>query len=317
VAQVKKAADSVSNSSRELSRGSEQVSTTSAQLSQGTGEQAASAEEVLASVEQMSANIGQNADNSFQTEKIALKSARDAEDGGKAVRDTVAAMVEISDKILIIEEIARQTDLLALNAAVEAARAGEYGRGFAVVASEVRKLAERSQIAASEIRKLSASSVRIAQNAGEMLDRIVPDIQKTSALVQEISAASNEQKTGAGQINNAMQQLDQVIQQNAQIAEELSATAEELSSASLGLSDLQARKLRNAVAYFKISGEETGHKEETERISRASDDILLPEDIKKLKTLIEHSHSPQKNTGGRKTDSNDIKTYDDSDFECY
>src|SRR5664279_4063118 len=163
-------------------------------------------------MEQMSANIRQNADNALQTEKIAVKSATDAQEGGKAVAQTVHAMKEIAGKISIIEEIARQTNLLALNAAIEAARAGEHGKGFAVVASEVRKLAERSQRAAAEISELSSSSVEVAERAGGMLARILPDVQKTSELVQEITAASREQDSGAAQINKAIQQLDQVIQ---------------------------------------------------------------------------------------------------------
>jgi methyl-accepting chemotaxis protein len=160
------------------------------------------------------------------------------------VSETVKAMKEIAQKISIIEEIARQTDLLALNAAIEAARAGEHGKGFAVVASEVRKLAERSQTAAGEISKLSGTSVEIAEKAGEMLAKLVPDIQKTSELVQEIAAASNEQNAGAEQINKAIQQLDQVIQQNAAASEELSSTAEELAS--------QAEQLQVTMEFFKL-----------------------------------------------------------------
>ena len=192
----------------------------------------------------MASNIKQNADNAQQTEKIALKAAQDAREGGKAVAETVGAMKEIAAKITIVEEIARQTNLLALNAAIEAARAGEHGKGFAVVASEVRKLAERSQTAAAEISKLSTSSVDVAEKAGEMLGRIVPDIQKTAELVQEINAASNEQNTGAEQINKAIQQLDQVIQQNASATEETASTSEELSS--------QSEQLLEAIGFFKI-----------------------------------------------------------------
>jgi methyl-accepting chemotaxis protein len=195
-------------------------------------------------MEEMSSNIRQNADNAIQTEKIAVKSSADAEDGGKAVMQTVTAMKAIAGKINIIEEIARQTNLLALNAAIEAARAGEHGKGFAVVASEVRKLAERSQRAAAEIGELSSSSVEVAEKAGEMLSRMVPDIQKTAGLVQEISASCREQDTGAEQINKAMQQLDQVIQQNASASEEMASTSEELSS--------QAEQLQAAIAFFKL-----------------------------------------------------------------
>jgi methyl-accepting chemotaxis protein len=239
VSEVKSAADNVAQGSMEMSAGSES-------MSQGASEQAAAAEEASSSMEQMSANIRQNADNALQTEKIAVKSAADAIEGGKAVEQTVRAMKEIAGKINIIEEIARQTNLLALNAAIEAARAGEHGKGFAVVASEVRKLAERSQAAAGEIGKLSLSSVDVAERAGQMLNQLVPDIQKTAELVQEISASSREQDTGASQINKAIQQLDQVIQQNAGAAEEMSSTAEELSS--------QAEQLQSTIAFFKVKG---------------------------------------------------------------
>ncbi len=237
VTDVKNAADNVASASQ-------QMSSSSQQMSQGATEQAASAEEVSSSMEEMVSNIKQNADNAQQTEKIALKSAQDAQDGGNAVVETVSAMKQIATKIAIIEEIARQTNLLALNAAIEAARAGEHGKGFAVVATEVRKLAERSQTAAAEINKLSASSVEVAERAGEMLMKTVPDIRKTAELVSEINASSSEQDTGAQQINKAIQQLDQVIQQNASVTEEMASTAEELTS--------QAEQLQDTVAFFRI-----------------------------------------------------------------
>ncbi|MBI2399622.1 MAG: MCP four helix bundle domain-containing protein [Deltaproteobacteria bacterium] len=242
VADVRAVSDNVASGAQELSSGAQQIS-------QGATEQAASIEETSSSMEEMSANIRQNSDNAQQTEKIAQKSATDARESGQAVTETVSAMKEIASKISIIEEIARQTNLLALNAAIEAARAGEHGKGFAVVASEVRKLAERSQTAAGEISHLSASSVQIAEKAGEMLAKLVPDIQKTSELVQEITAASAEQNSGADQINRALQQLDQVIQQNASGAEELASTSEELST--------QSEQLQNAITFFKIAGSST------------------------------------------------------------
>jgi len=254
VGDVKSASDNVASGSQELSSGAQQIS-------QGATEQAASIEETSSSMEEMTSNIKQNSDNSHQTEKIAQKSAVDAIEGGKAVTETVGAMKEIAGKITIIEEIARQTNLLALNAAIEAARAGEHGKGFAVVASEVRKLAERSQTAAGEISHLSSSSVQIAEKAGEMLAKLVPDIQKTAELVQEISAGSREQDTGAGQINQAIQQLDQVIQQNAGAAEELASTSEELAS--------QADLLQNAIAFFKT--------EESGSVRRMAREIKRPE----------------------------------------
>ena len=239
VADVKTASDNVASGSEQLSSGAQQ-------MSQGTTEQAASTEEASSSIEEMNATIKQNADNALQTEKIALKSASDAQESGKAVSQTVSAMKDIAQKISIIEEIARQTNLLALNAAIEAARAGEHGKGFAVVASEVRKLAERSQSAAGEISQLSSSSVQIAEQAGQMLAKLVPDIQKTAELVQEITASSKEQSSGADQINGAIQQLNQVVQQNAGAAEEMASTAEELSS--------QADQLQATISFFKIDG---------------------------------------------------------------
>ncbi len=234
----------VKASAEYVASGSHQMSSTSQEMSQGASEQAASAEEASSSMEQMAANIRQNADNAAITDKIAQKCAKDARESGGAVSESVGAMQEIAKKILIIEEIARQTSMLALNAAIEAARAGEHGKGFAVVASEVRSLAIRSQTAASEIGELSERSLDIAQHTGDMLDNLVPDIWKTSELIQEISVASNEQDVGADQINAAIQELDQVIQQNSSMSEEMASTSEELSA--------QAEQLRSALAFFMI-----------------------------------------------------------------
>ncbi|WP_300159080.1 methyl-accepting chemotaxis protein [Solidesulfovibrio sp.] len=229
-----------------VASGSEEMSASSESLSQGASAQASAVEESSSAMEQMVGSINQNADNARQTEAIAVKAAADARESGAAVDQTVAAMRDIAGKIGIIEEIARQTDLLALNAAVEAARAGEHGRGFAVVAAEVRKLAERSQSAAAEINTLSADSLGVAEEAGGLLSQLVPDILRTSDLVQEIAAASKEQSAGAGQVNTALQQLDQVIQQNASASEELASTAEELSA--------QAEHLRASIGFFHAGG---------------------------------------------------------------
>jgi len=233
----------VANAADQVTSGSQALSSTSEQLSQGATEQASAAEEASASMEQMAANIKQNADNAAQTEKIARQSAKDTESSGAAVDKAVNAMRTIAEKISIVQEIARQTDLLALNAAVEAARAGEHGKGFAVVASEVRKLAERSQAAAGEISGLSVETVRAATAAGEMLNRLVPDIRKTAELVSEISVACREQDLGASQINEAIQQLDKVTQHNANASEEMSATSEELAT--------QAEELQTSLSFFQ------------------------------------------------------------------
>ena len=236
----------------EVAAASQSISTASIQVSKGASAQAAAAEEASSSMEEMVSNIKQNADNASQTDKIANKSAKDAAESGKSVLEAVSAMKEIANKISIIEEIARQTNLLALNAAIEAARAGEHGKGFAVVAAEVRKLAERSQKAAAEINQLSATTLRVSEKSGEMLDKLVPDIQRTAELVQEISAASKEQDTGAEQINKALQQLEKVIQQNASASEEMASTTEELTG--------QSDQLVSALGFFHTGDEGNGRK---------------------------------------------------------
>jgi methyl-accepting chemotaxis protein len=244
VNKLKEVISSVVTGSDNIASASQQMSSTAQEMSQGGTEQASSAEEVSSSMEEMAANIQQNTDNARQTEKIARQAETGIVESSKASEQAVGAMRDIAEKITIIGEISRQTNILALNAAVEAARAGEHGKGFAVVAAEVRKLAERSQVAAAEIDKLSKFGVGISEEAGQKLAAIVPEIQKTAQLVQEIAAASIEQNSGADQVNSAIQQLNQVTQQNAAASEEMATSSEELAS--------QADQLLEMVSYFKL-----------------------------------------------------------------
>ncbi len=241
---LKKIVGSINDAASNVTGGSSQVSGSSQLLSQGAAEQASTTEEVSTLIEEIVSTVEQNSENAGKTEQIALQLVEDANKSGESVIETVSAMKKIAEKVSVIEEIARQTNLLALNAAIEAARAGEAGKGFAVVASEVRKLAEHSGNAAGEISGLSFSSVKIAEEMGEMLNSLVPDIKKTAKHVQEISASSIEQRTGIEQINNSIMQLNSVIQQNASSSEELASTSEELTS--------QAEALKEQIGFFKV-----------------------------------------------------------------
>lgn len=240
----------VRSSADALASASEQVSAASTTLSQNSTEQAASVEETSAAIEQIAATVAQNAENAQVTDNMATKSANEAREGGRTVKETVNAMKDIAEKVKIIDAIAYQTNLLALNAAIEAARAGDHGKGFAVVAAEVRKLAERSQVAAQEIGELASSSVQLAANAGQVLDQMVPAIGQTADLVKEITAASHEQSTGLEQITAAIGQLSQTTQTNAAASEELSATSEEMSA--------QATQLQQMMTFFRLQAGETG-----------------------------------------------------------
>ncbi|MCH2535294.1 MAG: methyl-accepting chemotaxis protein [Bdellovibrionales bacterium] len=305
---LKEVIKSVLVSMDKVNNGSGSLSQTSDKLAAGSSEQASATEEASASIEEMASNIQQNADNARQTEKIALQASTDAKASGEAVNEALEAMQEIAGKITVIEEIARQTNLLALNAAIEAARAGEHGKGFAVVASEVRKLAERSQEAAGEISGLSSSTVTVAQRAGEMLNKLLPDIQKTAELVQEISSSSAEQNAGAAQITTAIQQLDTVTQANSEVSVNISETVQELK-------DLVGYVMEE-IAFFELN----------EQLEAKLEDLSEEGNVVSLKSKKTNHAEPKSFKGGSKKASGDDSGIDidlgmddvsDSDFENF
>jgi methyl-accepting chemotaxis protein len=319
VEKLRELISSVKNGADNIAAASEQMSSNSQEMSQGSSEQASSAEEVSSSMEEMKSNIQQNTDNAQQTEKISQNAAQSIRQGNEATQTAVESMKEIAEKISIINDIAFQTNILALNAAVEAARAGEHGKGFAVVASEVRKLAERSAEAASDIDEKSKSGVEISEKAGQQLSEIVPEVEKTSQLVQEITAASNEMNSGADQVNNAIQQLNQVTQQNASSSEELASNAEELSS--------QAEQLQQVVNFFKLS-DQYG-KRNGSNGSKKMEFGQTHQQTKQPNAGNQQGASAQQNTGSPEYSENtsqqgngvDLKMYnhteDDGNFEKY
>ncbi|GAF01825.1 methyl-accepting chemotaxis protein [Saccharicrinis fermentans] len=244
---IKNIVIAIKENANDLVSSGKSVKDSSVQLSKGSADQAASAEEVSTSIEEMVANIDQNTENAVQTEKITVETAQDVNVADKLSSEAASSMKSVAEKITIIGDIAFQTNILALNAAVEAARAGEHGRGFSVVAAEVRKLAERSKVAADEIHSLVNGGLKVSQEAGEKSRLLVPDIEKTTQLIKEISAASLEQKTGAEQINMAMQQLNLITQENASSSDELTQSAEQLAEL--------ADRLKEAVSFFTIGDE--------------------------------------------------------------
>jgi methyl-accepting chemotaxis protein len=246
-AQLKSLVGSIRANSENIAVASEQMSASSEQLSQGATEQASSLEEISSTMEEIAANVEINAENARQTEKIAVESATGIKNLSEASNRSLSSVRDIADKIKIVNDIAFQTNLLALNAAIEAARAGEYGKGFAVVAAEVRKLAERSKLAADQIVHLAETSLKITEEGGRLMTRIIPDIEKTAELVKEISAASGEQNNGVQQVNLSLQQLNNVTQQNAASSEELSTSSAQLAA--------QAEELKSIIRFIRISEE--------------------------------------------------------------
>ncbi len=232
------------DSAEQIASASSQLNATSQNLSQSASEQASSLEEVSSTMEEIASNVQNNTNNANETTSYAKRSSIEIKEVNKASKQSIEAARMIADKVSVINDIAMQTNILSLNAAVEAARAGEFGKGFAVVASEVRKLAELSKKAADEIVIQTQNSVDVTAETEECLNSIMPEIEKTALLIEEISAASSEQSSGVDQVNMAIQELNNVTQQNTSVSEEVAASAEELNS--------QADTMKQHISFFKI-----------------------------------------------------------------
>lgn len=239
------AINSIKTSAEKISSIGGQLNSTSSQLANAANNQASSLEEISSSMEEMAASIDSNSDNSEKTKKIALQANQAAIKGNDSADVALHAMIDISEKIKIINDIAFQTNILALNAAVEAARAGEFGKGFSVVASEVKKLAERSKIAADEIQEMASNGAKVSQVAIKQLNDTIPLMQKTSDLIEEISAVSIEQSSGAAQINDSVQNINRLTQESATTSEDMAYNATELLN--------QADELVKNLSFFKMN----------------------------------------------------------------
>jgi len=292
-----------------LASAATQVSASSQNLAQGTSEQALSVGEISTNLEKMTGTISQNQDHSRQMEQMAVRGARDADESGKAVKETVEAMGSIAEKISIVEEIAYQTNLLALNAAIEAARAGEHGKGFAVVATEVRKLAERSRTAAREISELASGSVKVAARSGQLLVELVPSIRKTAELVQEMVGASAEQATGVTQMSKAMLHVDHVTQRNASASEELASTAEELSA--------QAEALQQLVSFFRVGDEAYAFRSRPRAVGGPPPSAFVPLVAHGLKNAANAPHSVATGHPARPSQVQAALSDEDRDFKRF
>lgn len=274
VLKLREMSENIKMAAEQVGIGSRELSSTAQSLAQGANEQASSSEEIASTMEQMAVTNEQNTENAKRTDQIAREVARDIEIVNISIEKTYEAMKNISDKISIITDIAEKTDILAINAAIEAARAGDYGKGFAVVAAEVRELSEHSQKAADEIVKVSELSKVQVEQSKQLLEKVYPEVKRTSTLVNEIAAATLEQSKGIKEVNQGIQQLSAVIQQNSASSEEMAASSEELNS--------QSDQLNDSISFFKLSQTEIDNLSERE--------IRLK--IKKLTDLLETKGKP-------------------------